>query len=190
MATSTSFPQFQRLPTEIRLRIWKETWAEPRVIDITVGEYLTDYDENYQRGEYATLRSLCRWSIWLRENSTHIIVRDLDAKQGLGKCADPVALSVCRESRAHSLQSFISMPHWYLNKHMFFLNPQRDILWLSEDIADNPRVRDELLEHYSNQLRRMGNAFIDEEGWTTTSSVKAILNGCNNFHIAKIILRT
>lgn len=47
----------------------------------------------------------------------------------------PTALAVCRESREHTLKRYQRLQHLQVPDCCFFLDPQRDVLWLHRDLS-------------------------------------------------------
>lgn len=47
----------------------------------------------------------------------------------------PLALAVCRESRAHTLTTYRSLQHAQVASCRFFFDPTRDVVWLHRDLS-------------------------------------------------------
>lgn len=134
------FP-FRHLPPELRLKIWEDTWPEPRVIEVADlhayshsldksvhGESESDEDEpDESKPEEITidydclcLRPTSRLSRWLHVDFGDRIVEE----PPLEKCLDPISLWVNHESRVHTLRRFIPIQHPRL-PFAFYFNPRQ-----------------------------------------------------------------
>lgn len=118
---SNAFP-FMRLPPELRLAIWEHTWPEARVAEIAIREDPTD--PNWTTNHH--MRITGRLSTFLRCEFKDRTRQD----PPLEPSPDPVALHVCRESRAHTLGKYIPMRHSNLPRGSFYFHPGRDVFWL------------------------------------------------------------
>lgn len=116
------------LPPELRLRIWEATWPAACLIEVRLplppgggaavprrikpsrqvgGERVTAWDSRAQRLEHVACRPY----------------------------VTPVALLVCRESRAHALRTYRRLAHARVPDCCFYLDPARDVLWLHRDLS-------------------------------------------------------
>ncbi|KAI0516770.1 hypothetical protein F5B22DRAFT_606456 [Xylaria bambusicola] len=151
LTAPTAFLYFPRLPTELRLNIWEETWPEPRILELTLSEFDDDNDDgddddsdssagwhlNYN--EKISIRPTCRVSTWIekfRVDNDIISCRDINDEKPIETYHHAVALSVCHEARIHTLRHAVKVPHPTLPRRSFFFHPAVDILWLSEDAVD------------------------------------------------------
>ena len=129
---SETFP-FNRLLPEIRLMVWEQTWPEGRVVE--VGLY-DNQDWEVQSGdeptEYMALRLSGTISTFLNHDFGSRIIED----PAIEKCLDPIALQICRESRAVTLRHYVRMTHSKLGRS-FYLGSSRHLLWLSTDMTDS-----------------------------------------------------
>ncbi|KAM0496907.1 hypothetical protein ACHAP8_007136 [Fusarium lateritium] len=115
---------FNNLPPEVRLLIWEATWPGPRLIDAQMG--MLFYDNNtYER--FSKLQILGSMPNWLDTGETG---------QVLKHDRYPVALSVCAESRTHTLKHFTLVRHHHHIEWSLYLNPTLDALYVSEPVWD------------------------------------------------------
>lgn len=97
-----AFPQFPRLPAEIRLKIWEDAWPEPRVVEVTHGKgpgasILND------AAEPPYLRPRCRLSTWLQHEQNSDRWRTTCGPVGAGhrflghrqNCTPSIELLIC-----------------------------------------------------------------------------------------------
>jgi hypothetical protein len=73
-----------------------------------------------------------------------------------------MALQVCHESRKHTLSQYyivesIASP--------FYVNPYRDVLWLSMDLTDEPECLQDLMCYYEGELNTFTAVLIEEHEW-------------------------
>jgi hypothetical protein len=97
--TTDTFTLFPELPIELRLKIWKETLPEARVIEVA------DYCQQGQP-KIAMLQSTGPLSTILKAD---FATRDLD--DDVEASPHPVALKVCHESREVALKEYKVMEH-------------------------------------------------------------------------------
>ncbi|SPO02981.1 uncharacterized protein DNG_05662 [Cephalotrichum gorgonifer] len=128
---SEAFPLY-RLPLEIRYMIWEQTWPEGRVIEAGSQDNPVWEDESSDEpSDYLVLRLSSTISAFLDHDFGTRDVYD----DPLENLYDPIVLQVCRESRAVTLRRYVRMTHSKLD-HSFYLDPDRDIFWLSTDMTD------------------------------------------------------
>ncbi|KAK6214354.1 hypothetical protein LQW54_004402 [Pestalotiopsis sp. IQ-011] len=160
----TTFHYLPKLPPELRLKVWEETWPEARIIEVTCGESLqVDTYENMEDPPSSSLRPICTLSRWTQEMRSGLY-RDFEDEKPLEPCRNPIALYISHESRAHTLRHFIMLEHQALG-HSFYIDPQVDILWLSEDASDDPSKLNSLQDSYSDQLNTISSISIEEADW-------------------------
>lgn len=151
MHAPIQFTLFSKLPAEIRLKIWEATWPEARVIEPTDADYYKreeQADEHYDDcPEFLSLHVVCLLSTW-QEDYTNLFSRKLDDRWPIEDCPNPVALQVCRESRLHTLKTFVGLRHAKLDGYLLYVNPQSDVLWVTSDAIDNPEQLDDLSSSY------------------------------------------
>ncbi|KAH7000853.1 hypothetical protein EDB80DRAFT_545943, partial [Ilyonectria destructans] len=102
--------------------------------------------------------------------------------------AYPIALSICSESRTHTLKSFYRMRHYNQPGWSFYFNPTRDILWLSDDLW-NLEEEDvtELSTSYGRQLADVQNVILSVNGWSKIADLE-ILRLLGGVNIIQILL--
>lgn len=142
------FP-LSKLPPEIRLMIWEHIWPETRVVEVAI------------RDETFTEHSLClhmrvtgALSSFLRQDFHYRHFQD----PPLETSPDPVALHICRESRAHTLEKYIAMKHSRMGCGSFYFNPNRDVFWFSEHCDD----LDVLRGHYREPCDKIERVLVGE----------------------------
>ncbi|KAK8124996.1 uncharacterized protein PG998_000755 [Apiospora kogelbergensis] len=59
------------------------------------------------------------------------------------------------------------MQHATITSSIFYINPQADVLWITEDASDDPRKLLELKRHYGTQLRQISRLAIEDGSWDT-----------------------
>lgn len=113
--TMTSFPQFSRLPVELRELIWS-FGVSPRVVPVSV---VREYN-NMQYGAQSEVRSCVEPDDWVLKCSA----------------PPPATLFVCKESRAIAKTQYNKFSTGYsdLPKHTTWLDADRDILDLGESV--------------------------------------------------------
>lgn len=163
---ANSFPQFSRLPPELRLKIWEDSWPEAQVIEATCGDgfELSELDETSP--EVTSLRPMCCLTTWVKYVNQGSY-REFEEEEPLEECTQPVALRVCRESRVHTLRRFVKMQHATITSSIFYINPHADVLWITEDASDDPRKLLDLKRHYGTQLRQISRLVIEDGSWDT-----------------------
>lgn len=169
VATLDSFPLFSRLPPEIRIKIWEDTWPEPRVIELAYAEEpVYDAEEGDDSSgsndglfDRVGLRLTCGVARWLQTKFDSRIMED----QPLEKCLDPIALQVCHESRAHTIRHFTTIQHSKLDTWPFYFNRRSDILWLNTDVTDELTTLDGLRDYYGRQLDQIERVFVLQSEW-------------------------
>ncbi|KAH7108725.1 hypothetical protein B0J13DRAFT_422705, partial [Dactylonectria estremocensis] len=107
--------------------------------------------------------------------------------------AYPVALSICSESRAHTLKSFCRMRHYSQPGWSFYFSPTRDILWLSsylwsleeEDVTA-------LSTSYGRQLANVQNVILSVTDWSEIADLEILrlLGGVNTIQILLAVNQT
>lgn len=157
---SNTFP-FMRLPPELRLAIWEHTWPEARVAEIALRKDLSD--PRWTITHY--MRVTGRLSTFLRSE-----FRDRTREDPpLEPSPDPVALHVCRESRAHTLRTYIPMRHWKLPRGSFYFHPGRDVFWLPVEYVQRlDLIHDTLTElsgYYSEDWHEILLVVVGELYW-------------------------
>lgn len=160
----TTLHYFPKLPPELRLKTWEETWPEARIIEVTCGESLqVDTCENMEDYTSSSLRPICTLSRWTQEMRSGLY-KDFEDEKPLEPCRNPIALYISYESRAHTLRHFIRLEHQALG-HSFYIDPRVDILWLSEDASDDPSKLSSLHDSYGDQLNTISSISIEEADW-------------------------
>jgi hypothetical protein len=154
---------FNSLPAELRLKIWEETWPEPRAIEVADlydpqspdldGAESAESDESDESDDSdeiqynnLCLRATCRLARWVSEDLGGRVVEE----DPLEDCRDPVAIQVNRESRYHTLSRYVLICHPKLTPATFYCDPRSDILCLTVDV-DKVYLRD-LRALYGTQL--------------------------------------
>ncbi|KAH7008757.1 hypothetical protein EDB80DRAFT_841342, partial [Ilyonectria destructans] len=164
------------LPPEARLMIWEATWPGPRVIEIVTIEH--DNPETGDIDDYARLQLFGSISSWLINSF----------RQVPNENAYPIALSICSESRTHTLKSFYRMRHYNQPGWSFYFNPTCDILWLSDDLW-NLEEEDvtELSTFYGRQLADVQNVILSVNRWSEIADLE-ILRLLGGVNIIQILL--
>lgn len=162
----TTFHQFPRLPPEIRIKIWEETWPEPRVIEVrefwpslTAGEPEAQEESDALEGannpeerrntgnpddsdSESLGTSIPGDYIGLQLAGSLSSFMDINIgsrntwDRPFEDCPGPSSLQICHESRAHTLRHFACMIDSKVDSHSFYFNPRCDVLWLCTDITD------------------------------------------------------
>ncbi|KAM5353278.1 hypothetical protein ACJZ2D_016823 [Fusarium nematophilum] len=145
---------FTDLPPEVRLLVWEATWPGPRLIGIDavkLNDQSTDEIEDDAR-----LQILCSMASWLEGGAS---------KQLPDEDRHPIALSICAESRKHTMKHFCLFRHHEQITWSLYLNPTCDVLaaydmWdLKEEDLTN------LSRSYGRQLARMKNLVLYAQHW-------------------------
>ncbi|KNB13753.1 hypothetical protein FOXG_14076 [Fusarium oxysporum f. sp. lycopersici 4287] len=81
----------------------------------------------------------------------------------------PIALSVCAESRQHTLRSFYYLRHHERSEWSFYLDPTQDVVWLSDSLwkdicFDNEDVV-RLGRSYGSRLSHVEQVIVNAEKW-------------------------
>ncbi|KAH6889958.1 hypothetical protein B0T10DRAFT_43778 [Thelonectria olida] len=157
--------EFADLPLEIRLKIWEETWPKPRVIEV---DAFWDRDPEPSESEIddiATLRFNGSISAWLQSDLGSREPSSLNPEiDSFERRPAPVALSICQESRKHTLKKFTKMLHVH-EPWSFYFNPTSDILWLSSDSVDDEEDGELLWKSYGQELSKIKTAIFPIEEW-------------------------
>ncbi|KAH7115430.1 hypothetical protein B0J13DRAFT_653814, partial [Dactylonectria estremocensis] len=80
----------------------------------------------------------------------------------------PIALSICIESRIHTLRSFYLLRHHKQPSWSFYLNPSRDVPWTSNDFwefNENYMNITNLWLSYGRQLAQMKKLVLGMDAW-------------------------
>ena len=169
------FTLFPKLPLEIRMMIWEETWPPPRIIEATVSYEIPAADDPVQPNEleglevpsdhgaeawanatprYAESENSVSLDNYLRLRlagslSTFQRIetnsRIYEEEKPFEHCPLPSVLQVCRESRAHALTHFMFLKDSKIESYSFYFNPRRDIVWLSMDVTEDGVEKVDLL---------------------------------------------
>ncbi|KAF4472819.1 phosphotransferase enzyme family [Fusarium albosuccineum] len=182
MTTTTTFHHFLQLPYDVRLMIWENTWPDARIVEITSGDSLTSWDDDLPR--FLSLRPTCYLSTWMKNNITN---RCLEEEEPFEECPNPVSLYVCHESRTYTLTRFTWMHHRRFSRG-FYLDPQSDILWVSEDATYSRAQLNGLEDHYGHQLGRIKTVLVGEVEWDTRKHVPGFLNMLTGLFLIKVVL--
>jgi len=78
------------------------------------------------------------------------------------ECPPPVALPVCHESRKHTLSQY------HIVESMvgpFYVNPYRDVLWLSMNLTDEPECLQDLIRYHERELNTFATVLVEEYEW-------------------------
>lgn len=78
----------------------------------------------------------------------------------------PVALHVCRATRTQALRRYIPMIDPITDRFSFYIDPRRDVLWLSLDITDEgAETVAQPRQQYGQQIDRIENVLVEEQNW-------------------------
>jgi hypothetical protein len=150
----TPFRLFPKLSDELRLMIWEYTWPGPRMI-----EGITCEDEEAE--EYITATNLR-----IAGPLSALLEQDFGTRTLGGnrfeECPPPVALQVCHESRKHTLSQYHTVESM---AGPFYVNPYRDILWLSMDLTDEPECLQDLIRYHERELNTFTTVLVEEYEW-------------------------
>lgn len=78
------------------------------------------------------------------------------------ECPPPVAVQVCHESRKHTLSQY------HIVESMagpFYVNPYRDVLWLSMDLTDEPECLQDLIRYHEREINTFTTVLVEEHEW-------------------------
>ncbi|KAH8651719.1 hypothetical protein BGZ61DRAFT_229682 [Ilyonectria robusta] len=104
-----------------------------------------------------------------------------------GQNRHPVALSVCTESRIHTLKSFYQLRHHERTEWSFYFSPTRDVLWVPDSLwwkfDDEDAIT--LSRSYGNQLTQVKQLVLSMEKWRDIGelNVLLVLRGIETIHI-------
>ncbi|RKK79589.1 hypothetical protein BFJ71_g16173 [Fusarium oxysporum] len=155
---------FDDLPPEVRLQIWEATWPRPRLIGAETVELDNQSTDDIE--DFARLQILGSMESWLKAGET---------RQMLKHDRYPVALSVCAESRRHTMKHFTLIHHHEHIEWSFYLNPALDILWASDDLW-NLEEEDitNLSRAYGRQLTCIKKLILDAESWRDVATLEIL----------------
>ncbi|KAI9867012.1 MAG: hypothetical protein M1813_000410 [Trichoglossum hirsutum] len=131
-----SFHLFPRLPTEIRLMIWKYSWPAPRIIG----------PESCRESRDKPFRILR-----INDLLTSLASKRIETKLPKER-PNPVTLQVCHESRQYTLEQYIVMRHARSTAGTFYFSPARDILWFDTSHLSERDGGRQLEQYYGSQL--------------------------------------
>ncbi|KAE9367570.1 hypothetical protein N431DRAFT_69684 [Stipitochalara longipes BDJ] len=164
-----SFPQFSKLPIELRERIWQHTLPGPRLIEVGKNGRDTVASED-EGGPSFTLRILGNFS------ARHFI--HAEQVQIPQQWFSPVALFVCHESRQHTLRHYRLIEQPKFSMEPFYCDPSMDILWFTYEFTGHafnmPHVElqarmDKLCHQYCTLLHFFKTVLVDEIFWSPES---------------------
>lgn len=116
---------FARLPVELRLRIWEETWPETRLIEVALPPGAGIAPRRIKPSRQVGGEKIPAWNSQSNQLE-HVSCRAY---------YHPVALQVCRESRGHALKTYKRLQHSQVPDCCFYFDPRRDVLWLHRDLS-------------------------------------------------------
>jgi len=163
------FPQFSKLPIELRERIWQDTLPGPRLIEVGKNSDDAATSEN-EGGPAFTLRILGNFSA-----SHSIHTEQVQIPQ---QWFSPVALFVCHESRQHTLRHYRLIEQAQLNLEPFYCDPSIDILWFTYEFTGHavnmPHIElqarmDKLCQEHPSLLHLFKAVLVDEIFWNPES---------------------
>lgn len=116
-----------RLPLELRLRVWEETWPGARLIEVSLppGAATSTAPKRIKPSRQVGAEKVTAW------NSRTKRLEDVSCRA----YKHPVALQVCRESRNHTLATYRRLQHSRVADCAFYFDPRRDVLWLHRDLS-------------------------------------------------------
>ncbi|ROW07480.1 hypothetical protein VPNG_07111 [Cytospora leucostoma] len=114
-----------RLPIELRLRVWEETWPATRLIEVTLPPGPGVAPQRTKPSRQVGDERITAW------DSVSTRLEDVSCRP----YSMPVALQVCRESRDHTLKTYRRLQHSHVPDCCFYFDPRRDILWLHRDLS-------------------------------------------------------
>lgn len=171
----SEFSLFSRLPPEIRLMIWENTWPGPRAIEVASRpvedaqgeedegvpgiEALGDDWSDDEETDYIYLRPVCSLSTWLQHDFGARIIEE----EPVEECPNPVALRVCHESRTLTLQRYSHIQHPNYASSSFYLDSGSDVLCLVADVDEDNLAL--LQRRYGDQLANISTILVEEMGW-------------------------
>ncbi|CAN8098243.1 unnamed protein product [Discula destructiva] len=116
----------QRLPPELRLRIWEATWPTARLIEVRLPPGRGNAPRRIKPSRQVGAGKV---TVWNSQSVHHL--EDLACEA----YTHPVALRVCREARIHTLKTYRRLQHAHVASCCFFFDPRRDVLWLHRDLS-------------------------------------------------------
>lgn len=172
--------------------VWEQTWPEGRVVEAGLYDNQDweapsgDEDEDEGEGEpieYLALRLSSTISTFLDHDFGGRIVEN----RPIEKCSDPVALQVCRESRAITLRHYFRMTHSKLGRS-FYLNPDRDIFWPSTDMTDSLGELELLKGYYAECWGRIQSVLVSWEEYASKSYPQHVLPRVTGLRVVQVLL--
>ncbi|KAF4962748.1 hypothetical protein FSARC_9196 [Fusarium sarcochroum] len=175
---------FNKLPLELKQRVWEFTWPNPKIWTIH------DRSRVHQIGGNIFGHSLDHDLVtWLRPqamvpNRLRRVDVDLVGESYHDKLG-PVALRVCRQSRQHTLRSFVPIKDASMTPVGNWINIRSDSLWLEPHWAVFKKLPTgyktpyrygsyqhaetwhmvNLLKAYGDQITKFRSAIIKHEAW-------------------------
>ncbi|KAF5013449.1 hypothetical protein FDECE_561 [Fusarium decemcellulare] len=165
----SQFP-FYRLPAELRLRIWEETWPAPRLFRRThfisssprppvklapIGDVAWWLQQD-ERTRWSSMVQLLTGQLPNRRvNPSTIPPTNLPPER-----TQLIALYICSESRRHMLKSYRRMQNYSDPRQGFYMSPARDMLCLDTFLDNQESPRDELWNAYGKQLKWFTKAMV------------------------------
>ncbi|OOF94495.1 hypothetical protein ASPCADRAFT_131118 [Aspergillus carbonarius ITEM 5010] len=150
---STTTFEIMRLPTKVRLRIWEATWPKSRI----VGHRMASNRDNEEQELIHYLQVVGSLEAYSNADYYKILNHAV-----IEPCPDPVALQICRESRTHTLSTYIPMMNNRFPFGSFYFDPRRDMLLLCWDFD---LCKPSLDLYYGEQMSRFQNVMIDGHFW-------------------------
>ncbi|CRK29682.1 hypothetical protein BN1723_015698, partial [Verticillium longisporum] len=185
-----AFRPFQRLPPELRLKVWEYTWPEPQCVEVgdlsMHPEHVPDESGLGRNGVFydtLCLPPTCRLPRWLSEDfGTRIVDED-----PLEACPDPIALRINQESRIHTLRRHVRLQHPTIPSATFYFNPHSDLLCLTVDV-DEAYLAD-LQKLYGPQLKNIRTIVVDQNGfWEEDNIADDTLRFFDNLKLVYVLL--